>query len=146
VKFGQTVALGMPGYSGTPLPKKLGIKDGFRVRFLDAPAEVRKELEAAVAGCEIAGDGKKPLDFAMMFTASREQLSSEFGRLSKQLAPAGMLWISWPKKSSGVATDLNENVVREIGLRTGLVDVKVCAVTEVWSGLKFVRRVKDRKN
>jgi hypothetical protein len=146
LKFGQTDALGMPGYSGTPLPKKLGIKDGFRVRFLDAPPEVRKELDAAVAGCEIASDGKKPLDFAMMFSASREQLSGEFARLSKQLAPAGMLWISWPKKSSGVATDLNENVVREIGLRGGLVDVKVCAVTEVWSGLKFVRRVKDRKN
>jgi hypothetical protein len=82
----------------------------------------------------------------MMFTTSREQLSGEFARLSKQLAPAGMLWISWPKKSSGMATDLNENVVREIGLRGGLVDVKVCAVSEVWSGLKFVRRVKDRKN
>lgn len=114
--------------------------------FLDAPAEVRKELESTVANCEIAVDGKKPLDFVMIFTASREQLSSEFVRMSKQLAPAGMLWISWPKKSSGVAADLNENVVREIGLQAGLVDVKVCAVTAVWSGLKFVRRVRDRKN
>jgi hypothetical protein len=68
----------------------------------------------------------------------------EFGRISKQLAPAGMLWVSWPKKSSGVLTDLDDNVVREIGLAAGLVDVKVCAVTEIWSGLKFVRRVKDR--
>lgn len=136
----------MPGYSSTPLPKKLGIKDGFRVCFLDTPAEVRKELESAVANCEIAVDGKKPLDFVMIFTASREQLLSEFVRMSKQLAPAGMLWISWPKKSSGVAADLNENVVREIGLQAGLVDVKVCAVTAVWSGLKFVRRVRDRKN
>jgi hypothetical protein len=66
-------------------------------------------------------------------------------RMAKLLAPAGMLWISWPKKSSGVASDLNENVIRQIGLAAGLVDVKVCAVTEVWSGLKFVRRVKDRK-
>jgi hypothetical protein len=80
----------------------------------------------------------------MLFTKSKDELSTKFGRIAKQLAPAGMLWISWPKKSSGVPTDLNENLVREIGLATGLVDVKVCAVTEVWSGLKFVRRLKDR--
>jgi hypothetical protein len=72
-------------------------------------------------------------------------LTREFSRLAKLLAPAGMLWVSWPKKSSGVATDVSENIVREIGLEAGLVDVKVCAVTDVWSGLKFVRRVKDRK-
>ena len=71
-------------------------------------------------------------------------LTDDFKRISKLLAPAGMFWVAWPKKSSGVATDLNENIVREIGLAAGLVDVKVCAVTEVWSGLKFVRRVKDR--
>ena len=80
----------------------------------------------------------------MAFTKSKAALAEKFTRLSKQLAPAGMLWVSWPKKSSGVATDLDENIVREIGLAAGLVDVKVCAVTEVWSGLKFVRRVKDR--
>jgi hypothetical protein len=80
----------------------------------------------------------------MLFTKSKDELSTKFGRIAKQLAPAGMLWISWPKKSSGVPTDLNENLVREIGLATGLVDVKVCAVTQVWSGLKFVRRLKDR--
>jgi hypothetical protein len=81
----------------------------------------------------------------MFFTKSVSKLSTQFGRIAKRLAPAGMLWISWPKKSSGVATDVDENIVREIGLAAGLVDVKVCAVTEVWSGLKFVRRVKDRK-
>ncbi len=85
------------------------------------------------------------LDFAMMFTKSRVELAKEFSQMAKVLAPAGMLWVSWPKKSSGVATDLDENLVRGIGLDAGLVDVKVCAVTEVWSGLKFVRRVKDRK-
>ena len=79
-----------------------------------------------------------------MFTKSKAALAKEFKRIGKRLAPAGMLWISWPKKSSGVATDVDENIVREIGLAAGLVDVKVCAVTEVWSGLKFVRRVKDR--
>jgi len=133
----------MPGYSGTPLAKKLGIKDGFRVRFVDAPSEVTAELKPALKNCEIA-DGQLPVDFAMVFTKSRASLGAEFQRFVKVLAPAGMLWISWPKKSSGVATDLGEHVIRETGLAAGLVDVKVCAVTEVWSGLKFVRRLKDR--
>jgi len=134
----------MPGYSGTPLPKKLGIKSGFRVCLVDAPPEVRGELSAELAACEITRDGKSPLDFAMVFTKSKTALSGEFNRISGLLAPAGMIWVSWPKKSSGVATDLDENIIREIGLAAGLVDVKVCAVTEVWSGLKFVRRLKDR--
>jgi hypothetical protein len=134
----------MPGYSGTPLPNKLGIKAGFRVQLATAPAEVRAELCEALAQCHLAKQ-TDALDFVMIFTKSRAELTREFVRMSKLLAPAGMLWISWPKKSSGVATDLDENVIREIGLDAGLVDVKVCAVTEVWSGLKFVRRVKDRK-
>jgi hypothetical protein len=134
----------MPGYSGTSLPKKLGIKPGFRVFLVDAPDDVPAELGAALAGCEKASSGKGPLDFVMVFTKSKAELEKDFTRTSKLLAPAGMLWVSWPKKSSGVVTDLNENIVRDIGLAAGLVDVKVCAVTEVWSGLKFVRRVKDR--
>ena len=133
----------MPGYSGTPLPKKLGIKAGFRVRLTNAPAEVRAELRRELAECDVAKQGEA-LDFAMIFTKSRAELTREFPRIAKELAPAGMLWVSWPKKSSGVTTDLDENVVRSIGLAAELVDVKVCAVTEVWSGLKFVRRVKDR--
>jgi hypothetical protein len=134
----------MPGYSGTPLPKKLGIKDGLRVCVIGAPAEIRSELKACLANCEVVTNAKTPLDFAMLFTKSAVELEKEFLRITKALAPAGMLWISWPKKSSGVAIDLNENIVRDIGLAAGLVDVKVCAVTEVWSGLKFVRRIKDR--
>lgn len=134
----------MPGYSGTPLPKKLGIKAGFRVRLTNAPAEVQAELGAELAECDAVKQGEG-LDFAMIFTKSRAELTREFRRTAKELAPAGMLWVSWPKKSSGVKTDLDENVVRGIGLDAGLVDVKVCAVTEVWSGLKFVRRLTDRK-
>lgn len=134
----------MPGYSGTPLPKKLGIKAGFQVWLVEAPDDVLAELDTALAGCEKASSPKEPIDFAMVFTKSKAKLEKDFTRISKLLAPAGMVWVSWPKKSSGVATDLNENSVREIGLTVGLVDVKVCAVTEVWSGLKFVRRVKDR--
>jgi len=132
----------MPGYSGTPLPKKLGIKAGFRVRLANAPAEVRAELREALAECAMKRG--EMLDFAMMFSKSRVELAREFSQMAKLLTPAGMLWVSWPKKSSGVASDLDENLVRGIGLDAGLVDVKVCAVTEVWSGLKFVRRVKDR--
>ena len=134
----------MPGYSGTPLPKKLGIKENFRVYFVNEPPEVRSELSEALASCNLVRNGKATLDFAMLFTKSRADLAKQFAGIAKALAPAGMFWISWPKKSSGVATDLDENVVREIGLAAGLVDVKVCAVTDVWSGLKFVRRVRDR--
>ena len=133
----------MPGYSGTPLAKKLGIKEQYRVVLLDLPNDVKTELKGALADCHVAKD--EPVDFAMIFVKTANELKKQFPRFAKQLAPAGMLWVSWPKKSSGVTTDLNENAVREIGLRAGLVDVKVCAVTEVWSGLKFVRRMKDRQ-
>ena len=134
----------MPGYSGTPLPKKLGIKEGFHVRLIKAPSDVIAELEPSLEKCELVTGVKARLDFALLFTKSAASLKKEFSTTAKHLAPAGMLWVSWPKKSSGVPTDLNENIVRDIGLAAGLVDVKVCAVTDVWSGLKFVRRLKDR--
>ena len=134
----------MAGYSGTPLPKKLGIKPGFRTTFFELPSEVKKDLKAALAECELAKDGQAVLDFAMIFVRSRAEMREQFPRFARRLAPAGMLWVSWPKKTSGMAADLNENDVRRIGLVAGLVDVKVCAVNEVWSGLKFVIRVKDR--
>jgi hypothetical protein len=134
----------MAGYSGTPLPKKLGIKEQFRVAFLGLPSEVRAELKDALETCRMAKYGKEPLDFAMIFVKNAAELQKTFSSTAKHLAPAGMLWVSWPKKASGVATDLDENKVRAIGLDAGLVDVKVCAVNEVWSGLKFVIRVKDR--
>jgi hypothetical protein len=134
----------MAGYSGTPLHQKLGIKDQFHVLFLDLPADVKSELNAALATCKVVKAGRAPIDFAMIFTKSAAGLRKKFPQVARRLTPAGMLWVSWPKKTSGVATDLNENDVRSIGLQAGLVDVKVCAVNEVWSGLKFVIRVKDR--
>lgn len=134
----------MPGYSGTPLPKKLGIKDGARVLLVEMPCDVRAELKQSLAHCEVLPDGTAQADFMILFAKSKVELSAKFRSMAKQLAPAGMVWISWPKKSSGVATDLTEDVVRQVGLAAGLVDVKVCAVTEIWSGLKFVRRLKDR--
>jgi len=134
----------MAGYSGTPLPQKLGIKENFRIAFIGLPASVNAELNKALKSCHIVKDGRGPLDFAMIFVKTQTELKKQFSDVSKQLAPAGMLWVSWPKKTSGVATDLDENKIRKIGLDQGLVDVKVCAVDEIWSGLKFVIRVKDR--
>jgi len=134
----------MPGYSGTPLPSKLGIKEQFRVLLLDIPADVEAELKEALATCKRVKNVRAPLDLAMLFVKSAAGLKKKFPQVAKKLAPSGMLWVSWPKKTSGVITDLTEHVVREIGLQTGLVDVKVCAVNEIWSGLKFVIRVKDR--
>jgi hypothetical protein len=132
----------MAGYSGTPLPRKLGIKDHSRVALLDVPADVQAELKSTLASCKAAKAG--PVDFALVFLKTAGELKKQFRRFRRRLAPAGMLWVSWPKKASGVATDLDENAVRSIGLEAGLVDVKVCAVNEIWSGLKFVIRLKDR--
>jgi hypothetical protein len=132
----------MAGYSGTPLPRKLGIKDGSRVALVNVPAEVSKKLKSALASCKIVQ--AKPIDFVLLTAKSESELRKHFPIWSSKLAPAGMLWVSWPKKSSGVPSDLDENVVRKIGLADGLVDVKVCAVNDTWSGLKFVIRLKDR--
>jgi hypothetical protein len=134
----------MAGYSGTPLAKKLGIKDDFRVALLHVPDDVKAELRGAFGKCRIQPIASGDLDFIFLFAKSRAGLELELRTAAKALAPAGMLWISWPKKSSGVATDVTEDVVREVGLDAGLVDIKVCAVSEVWSGLKFVIPVKNR--
>jgi|ERR1700690_4000199 hypothetical protein len=136
----------MPGYSGTPLAKKLGIKDKLRIALLHVPKDVKAELRGEFAKCRIQRitSTSKDLDFIFLFAKSRAGMEIDFWPAAQALAPAGMLWISWPKKSSGVATDLTEDVVRGSGLDAGLVDVKVCAVTDVWSGLKFVIPVKNR--
>ena len=134
----------MAGYSGTPLSKKLGIKEGFRVALVGAPAGFRRELVDLPKQISFVTSLEDDLDLILFFTKSRAELSANFSRLSSKLAPAGMLWIAWPKKASGVETDLSDYVVRDTGLEAGLVDVKVCAVNDVWSGLKFVIRVKDR--
>jgi hypothetical protein len=134
----------MAGYSATPLLKKLGIKENARLRFENAPGSVIAELGPLPGGATVVNNNEQELDLVLLFTTSRDELEARFGRLAGQLKPNGMLWISWPKKASKMATDLNENRVRETGLAAGLVDVKVCAIDETWSGLKFVRRVKDR--
>jgi hypothetical protein len=132
------------GYSGTPLAKKLGLKDGFRIAFINAPPGFEGTLEGMPTDVNIMPSPRAPMDLIVLFVRSTRELRHAFARHARTLAPAGMLWIGWPKKSSGVATDLDENVVRAVGLDAGLVDVKVCAIDETWSGLKFVIRLTDR--
>ena len=133
----------MAGYSGTPLVKKLGIKPGFNIAFVNAPSGYANELELP-EGVTINSRSVRRLDFAQLFVKSEKELKAKFSECAKWLNPSGMLWVSWPKKSSGVTTDVSEGTVRAVGLAAGLVDVKICAVDEVWSGLKFVIRLQDR--
>jgi hypothetical protein len=133
----------MAGYSGTPLVKKLGIKPGSNIALLNAPTDYESELDLP-EDVTINLRSGKPLDFAQLFVQNEKDLKAKFSKYAKRLNASGMIWVSWPKKSSRVSTDLSENIVREVGLTAGLVDVKICAVNEVWSGLKFVYRLKDR--
>jgi hypothetical protein len=133
----------MAGYSGTPLVRKLGIKEGANILFVNSPEHFMHQLDLP-ADVTINAKSKRPLDFALLFVKTRREMENKFSRYAARLTPAGMFWISWPKKTSGVQSDLNENIVRDIGLAKGMVDVKVCAIDEVWSGLKFVFRLKDR--
>lgn len=134
------------GYSGTPLPKKLGIEEGHRVALLRAPAGFERTLGSLPAVAQMQRDprGAGPFDVQVLFSDGARDLVPRFARAQQRMVPDGALWVAWPKKASGVATDLDENVVRAIGLAAGLVDVKVCAIDATWSGLKFVVRLKDR--
>ena len=131
------------GYSGTPLAQKLGLKPAMRVLAMNAPPDLRALLPGAPSDlvwlARLAS-----FDCALAFAESASELRAMFTKLEPKLAQDGMIWIAWPKKSAGIKTDLDENTVRAIGLDTGLVDVKVCAIDVTWSGLKFVRRVRDR--
>ena len=131
------------GYSGTPLPKKLGIKPGHRVAFINAPAGFAQTLGTLPDGVMVADAG--PLDLAVFFATRADALAAAFRDLGPRLPPNGTLWMAWPKKAAKVDTDVTEDVVRAVGLREGMVDVKVCAIDAVWSGLKFVYRVADRR-
>ncbi len=135
----------MAGYSGTPLPKKLGIKAGHRVALLGAPSGFA--LGDLPEGVKLKRDlrGSAPVDVALLFVKSQKGLRARFGKAQERIAQDGGLWVCWPKKASGVATDLGDAFVRAHGLEAGLVDNKVCAVNETWSGLRFVWRVRDRR-
>ena len=132
------------GYSGTPLIKKLGVKDGFRIGLVEAPKTFLKTLGKLPESAKVISNLSPPMDVILLFAKTERALRSRFPILAEKLTANGMIWVAWPKKSSGVATDLTFDVVQHIGLDCGLVDVKICAIDEIWSGLKFVYRVKDR--
>ena len=135
----------MAGYSGTPLPKKLGVKPNQRIALVNAPNDFAKVLGRLPENAAIVKRLEAPLDLVLLFVDREQTLVKQFPILANKLRSNGMIWVAWPKKSSGVATDLVFEKVQRIGLDCGLVDVKICAVDDVWSGHKFVIRLKDRK-
>ncbi len=134
----------MAGYSKRSLVDKLGIKAGTRLCITNAPKGYMQLLGELPAQTRMFKSPNSVCDFIHFFTKKKAELEASFPKLKQSLASDGTLWVSWPKGASKVPTDLNENIAREIGLRNGLVDVKVCAVDDIWSGLKFVFRLKDR--
>lgn len=136
----------MAGYSGTPLVKKIGIKAGSRVALVNAPKDFQSELTELPDKVEFVQRSDKSLDIILFFVLSERALAKDFAKLAARLTANGMIWIAWPKKSSGVGTDLSFERVQRIGLDAGLVDVKICAINDTWSGLKFVYRLEDRSS
>jgi hypothetical protein len=134
----------MSGYSGTPLPRKLGIKEGARVALVDAPDNFEATLGPWPDGVTVRTRARGPVDVIVFFTTSRAKLERRIETLRSALDLAGRLWVAWPKRASGVPTDVTEDVVREIALTHRLVDNKVAALDETWSGLQLVIRLKDR--
>jgi hypothetical protein len=131
------------GYSGTPLPQKLGIRAGSRVALVRAP-DGFAGLDSLPDGVRLRTQARGAQDVVVFFATRLAELERRFDSFARAVEPAGGLWIAWPKKTAGVATDLTENVVRDVGLAHGLVDNKVCAVDDTWSGLRFVYRLRDR--
>ena len=134
----------MAGYLGTPLPRKLGMKEGHRVAIIRAPAGIHNVLRPLPDGATVRTRARGPLDVIVFFVTRRAELERCFDGLRRALYPTGGLWIAWPKRSSGVETDLTEDVVREVALPQGLVDNKVCAIDDTWSELRLVIRLENR--
>lgn len=135
----------MAGYSDTPLVKKLGIKTGYRIYLHRSPSDYFKWIDPLPDRLDISGRLSGRFDFIHLFVTEEKDFRALFLKARGKLKNDGMVWVSWPKRSSGVMSDLDENIIRNFGLKEGMVDVKVCAVDEVWSGLKFVIPVRDRK-
>ena len=133
----------MAGDSGTPLIKKLGIKEGMKISIIGAEKDFWDNIDE-MPEVDLKEKPVKGMDFILYFTDSKKEYEKNFPKLSKMLVSNGMLWIGWPKKASKTSTDMTEHIVRDFGLACGLVDIKGCAITEKWSGLKFVIRLKDR--
>ena len=136
----------MAGYSKTPLLQKLGLKEGYRIAILNAPPHYDQLLGKLPPGIQKVKAPTRFLDFIHFFTKDRKEYEGRLKKLKQTLAPNGMIWVSWPKAASKVATDVTEKVVRDHALKIGLVDIKVCAVDDTWSGLKLVIPAKDRKD
>ena len=136
----------MAGYSGTPLPQKLGVKPGLTVVTINAPRNYRRLLDSIPEGVTFSERLRPGSTFVHLFVKKCSDLTKRLPVLRKRVSDTGSVWISWPKKSSGVATDLTEDVIRAIALPLGFVDVKVCAIDEIWSGLKLMVRRENRKN
>lgn len=134
----------MAGCSGTPLTKKLGIREGSRVALLACPDGFGHTLGELPSGVEVRAQARGRLDVIVFFATRRRELERRFPVIARALVPNGGLWVAWPKRASGVATDLTFEPVQEIGLRNGLVDNKVAAIDAIWSGLRFVYRTADR--
>ena len=130
----------MPGYSGTPLAKKLGIKEAFRVKTKNAPEDYLDILEPIPDDVTFSTTQRKDVDVWHLFTTKKIELRKQLEIAKKQIKQDGMIWVSWPKKSSGMASEITEDTIREVCLPMGLVDIKVCAVDDTWSGLKLVIR------
>lgn len=128
------------GYSGTPLPRKLGLKPGMQAAWLGAPANFGELLGPLPDGLRVKARATPPLDVVVLFVTRRAELARRLPALQRAVAPDGAVWAAWPKGTSGVPTDVTENVVRDVALPLGLVDVKVCAIDETWSGLRLVIR------
>ena len=136
---------GMAGYSGTPLAQKLGIKPGMTVTVINQPADYRQLLGEGADSVEFSAEARIDSSFVHLFTTRRAELEKQLSRLRKKIPDTSTVWVSWPKKSAGVPTDVTEDVIRAVALPLGFVDVKVCAVDETWSGLKLMVRRANRK-
>lgn len=134
----------MAGYSGTPLVAKLGIKPGWRVALLGGPDGFESQLFPLPEGVRLRPRLGAGIDLALLFTTRRSELERRFPEVARRLQPAGSFWVAWPKRASGVRTDLTEDVVRDVAIAHGMVDNKVCAIDDVWSGLRLVVRLVDR--
>lgn len=132
------------GYSGTPLAKKLGIKSGFKINLINAPDYYLCLFTDLPADLYFESNEDVKIDLIHFFTKSMDEYKTILPDLKNRIKPNGIIWVSWPKKASKVQTDITENIIRDFALQTGLVDIKVCAVDEIWSGLKLVIPVKDR--
>lgn len=134
----------MAGYSANPLSKKLGLKPEMKCILINAPKDYFSLIEIPEKDLKLEKSSANEIDFVHLFTSKEKELSDHLKQLKNQIRSNGIIWVSWPKKSSKIPSEIDENKIREIALPMGLVDVKVCAVDEVWSGLKLVIRIQNR--